>query len=346
MATMNALVYTKPGQIVMREVEKPTPGPGQLLVEVAAVGICGSELDGFLGKSRKRKPPLVMGHEFAGEIAGVGQPVPSRADEFGITSGRVVVNPLVTCGECPPCLAGRSNICPNRRLIGMDGGPGAFAQYVVVPTEHAIALPESISFAAGTFVDPLATVVHAIGKVKHGGGSALVIGAGTIGLLSIRVLTLLGHRYIAAAEPNARRRELAISFGASDVLDPLDTRGAAELRKIAEDEIELVVDAVGTGKSRADAVELVTPGGRILCIGQKDGENYSDSRDMVTKELTLQGSYAYTNDDFAGAIRLLADRQVEPQPLITEMPLSEGPGAFAELTANPGTNLTKVVLTP
>lgn len=340
METVHALVYTMPGQIVMREIEKPSPEPEQVLVKVAAVGICGSEVDGFLGKSRKRKPPLVMGHEFAGEIV-------SARRGISIPSQRVVVNPLITCGRCPHCLAGCANVCPSRRLIGMDwSASGGFAEYAVAPAGHAIPLPDNISFAAGTLVEPLASVVHAMGRVTHRRGPALVIGAGTIGLLCVRILELLGCRYVAAAEPNVHRRQLALSLGATDAFDPLDTHGAAQLRKIADRGMELIVDAVGTGKSRADAVELAASGGHILCIGQKDGENHSDSRDVVTKELAVQGSYAYTPDDFAKAIQLLADRQVEPEPLITEMPLSAGPNAFAELTENPETNLIKVVLRP
>ena len=147
---MKALVWVAPGKISLQDKEKPVPQRDEVLIRVRGAGICGSEVEGFLGKSDKRIPPLIMGHEFAGDIEQSG-----AGDDDPLNGKRVVVEPYLTCGECEECLQGRDNLCPSRQLIGIHQ-PGAFAQYVAVPRKAVYILPDGLDYVGGSIVEPLA----------------------------------------------------------------------------------------------------------------------------------------------------------------------------------------------
>src|SRR3954453_14760394 len=183
---MRAIVWQGPERMAVEEQpEPPDPGPGELVLRPAAVGICGSEVEGYLGHMGNRTPPLIMGHEFAGVV------VAAASDHAELEGARVAVNPLSGCGHCALCRAGLGNVCPDRVLIGVHV-PGAFADFVKVPAKDARVLPDGVSARLGALMEPLANGVHAVGlggpDVEH----AVVLGAGTIGLVTLQAALLSG----------------------------------------------------------------------------------------------------------------------------------------------------------
>src|ERR687884_1384555 len=210
---MKAIVWNGPEEMAVEEVPEPTVEPGTVIVRPEAVGICGSEVEGYLGKMGNRVPPLVMGHEFAGTVIEVGEGVDK--DLVGRT---VAVNPLSSDGTCRLCRAGYTNLCPNRKLVGIHS-PGGFAEYVLAPAQNVYPLPEGVETRAGALAEPLANGVHAVRlglagrSVEHAG----VIGAGTIGLMCLQAAVLDGVPEVHAVEPVEARREQALALGAKAI---------------------------------------------------------------------------------------------------------------------------------
>src|SRR5512132_4270463 len=205
---MKAIVWHGPGRMTIEERPDPVdPGSGELIVRPEAVGICGSEVEGYLGHMGNRRPPLVMGHEFAGVVVAAG-------DGAGAWEGaRVAVNPLAGCGHCRLCRAGQENLCPQRTLIGVHRD-GAFADLVTAPAANARALPDGVPARVGALVEPLANGVHAVRLALAGDPvtRAVVIGAGTIGLMTLQAALLSGIAHVAVLEPHGQRRERALAL--------------------------------------------------------------------------------------------------------------------------------------
>ncbi len=213
---MRALVYTAPRRLEMLELPIPEPKAGELLVRVRAVGVCGSDLDGFLGKSKKRVPPLVLGHEFSGEIAMSR----TRSPDFRV-GDRVAVFPLVTCGEWSYCRSGRHNICPTRQVYGLDFH-GRLAEYVSAPPQCLFKLPEGMSFVEGGLVEPLANAVHVLDRLPSLQSQAgLVYGAGPIGALVCWAAKHFGCSRLAVVDVNAKRLARFRDLGADVVIHGL-----------------------------------------------------------------------------------------------------------------------------
>jgi threonine dehydrogenase-like Zn-dependent dehydrogenase len=256
---VKAIVWQGPERMEIGERPEPAdPPPDEVVLRPGAVGICGSEVEGYLGHMGNRTPPLVMGHEFAGEIvtAGVG------AERWIGT--RATVNPIEGCGHCALCRSGQENICPQRTLIGVHFD-GAFADLVRVPAANLRALPDSLDIRVGALTEPLANGVHAVrlGLAGFDVKSAAVVGAGTIGLVTLQAALLSEIPSVAVIEPQDARRERARSLGAHAVLADGDAARDAG----GELGFDLVLDAVGAQATRAAAVELVRPGGRVVCVG-------------------------------------------------------------------------------
>jgi threonine dehydrogenase-like Zn-dependent dehydrogenase len=303
-----------------------------VVVRPEAVGICGSEIEGYLGRMGNRTPPLVMGHEFAGTVTEVGEGV----DE-DLLGREVAVNPLSSDGTCRLCRAGYTNLCPNRRLVGIHS-PGGFAEYALAPAQNVYPLPEGVEARAGALAEPLANGVHAVrlglagGFVEH----AVVVGAGTIGLMCLQAAVLEGIPEVSVVEPHEARREQALELGARAAY-----ASGEEAREALEGPTEglgadLVVDAVGAEVTRRMAVEvLLRPGGRAVFVGLHDDATTLGFHDIVRGQLDLQGSYAFTADDYEQALEWLVAGSAGIGELPPVLPLEEGPGAFAELVRGP-----------
>lgn len=326
---MDALVFEGPRRMSVSERNRPVPETGQALVEVDAVGICGSELTSFTGSSTRRAPGRVFGHEIAGRVVAAG---PDVADD--LVGGRVAVNPLIPCGRCSQCAAGRSNCCPNRILLGMqvDGG---FAEAVVVPVESLSNAPDLDPIAA-SLVEPLANAAHVLRLLPMVTGSDVaVLGAGAIGLSVVSVLRVAGAGSITVIDPVETRREQAVRAGADHAYPPDE----------APAQTEHVIDAAGTGDSRRYAIEACCAGGTVVLLGLHSASSELPVNAAVAKELRLQCSYAYTRRDFEIALDLLQRGRIPYEDWITEMPLSDGHDAFVILADRPQ-DATKIVLRP
>jgi threonine dehydrogenase-like Zn-dependent dehydrogenase len=337
---MKAIVWQGPEQMVIEDRPDPgDPGAGELIVRPQAVGICGSEVEGYLGHMGNRTPPLVMGHEFAGVVVAAG------ADAGELEGVRVAVNPLSGCGHCRLCRAGHSNLCPDRKLIGVHSD-GAFADLVRAPAASARALPDDVSARTGALVEPLANGVHAVqlGLARGPVERAVVLGAGTIGLVTLQAALLAGIEQVALLEPSTPRRERAAALGAHATY--ASEEEAIESERAATDGLgaDLVIDAVGAQATRELALRVLRPAGQAVYIGLAADDTTLGFHNIVRSQLTLQGSYAYTMDDFEQAFEWLVSGQASLGELAEVRPLDDGPGAFAALAGGPPPAEVKVFL--
>ncbi|MCB1343032.1 MAG: alcohol dehydrogenase catalytic domain-containing protein [Pseudooceanicola sp.] len=309
---MRALVYTGPERLEMREVPDAQPGADDALIRIERVGICGSDMHAYLGHDNRRPAPLILGHEAAGTIVG------------GARDGvRVTVNPLVTCGVCPACKAGRDNLCPTRQIISMPPREGAFAERVAMPLRNLVDLPEGFPAAKAALAEPVACGWHAVRlglKALDGRPvRALVLGGGAIGLGAALSLSAQDVSDITLVEPNALRRDYLIRRCAQNVVE------------VADGLFDLVIDGVGYEATRATASALVRPGGVIVHIGLGSGKGGLDVRRMTLQEITFIGTYAYTAQDFRDTARAIFEGHLGPLDWVDERPLAEGGRAFADI---------------
>jgi threonine dehydrogenase-like Zn-dependent dehydrogenase len=344
-AVMDALVWTAPGHMELQSLSVPAPRADEVLLEVAAVGICGSELSGFLGHNSLRVPPLVMGHEFSARIAQIGGGVLANGDTPAVGQ-RVTVNPLIACGDCAACRAGLSNLCRRRRIVGAHCA-GAFARYVTAPVAQCWPLPAAVDDRAGALVEPLACAVRALRHAQwQGDGPLLILGAGTIGLLCLAVARVQNTGAIVISDRVDARLHLTLAWGATLAVNGRAADAEDRLRTTLPDGAACVIDAVGAVATRALALRCVRPGGRLIYIGLHDEASPLAANYLVRQEIAIQGSFSYTPTDFAHAIALLENGAIAPSAAwIEERPLAEGVAAFAGLIDGSIT-IPKIMLRP
>ena len=333
---MKALVYTQPNEVTYRDEPEPQFGAGDVLIEVDAVGICGSDMHAYHGHDPRRNPPLILGHELAGRILeGPGK------------GRRVTVNPLITCGYCEYCKQGRDNLCANRTMIGMTRA-GGFAERVSTAAASVIDIPQDMSVRAAALTEPAATAVHAINVAMRAlvrplpECRVLVLGGGAIGMLSALLLKSCGVRHVTVSETNPLRRASLEKAAAVATYDPLQP-GAAHAP--ADNSMDLVIDAVGGKATRNSALAAVKPGGVVMHIGLMDWASEIDMRKLTLAEITLIGSYTYSTVDLRAAALALHEGAFGDLAWVEERPLSEGAAAFRDLHEG-RTASAKVVLRP
>ena len=285
-----ALVWTDMKKMELKEKNIEDPQPGWVMVKVNYAGICGSELSAFIGQNELRKPPSVMGHEFSGTVVKVG----SKSDS-SLINRNVAVNPLVTCGKCRYCRTGNRQLCLERKIIGIDY-PGGFAEYVNVP---AYSCYEIVNSPEASLAEPLATALRAVNHAKPMiDDNALVIGAGTIGLLSLKLLETSGTIERIIADVNNHRLEHAMHWGAT-----LSINNKNE--SVKNDNFDIVVDAVGTEETRQIAINSVRRGGRIVYVGLHEPNTEFPVNYIIRNEININGSFCYSDDDFRRAVDLI-----------------------------------------
>ncbi len=342
---MKALLLTAPGILEYLDVPEPVMGDDDVLVRVEAVGICGSDVHGMDGSSGRRVPPLVMGHEAAGVIEAVGRSVSGWAPGDPVT-----VDSTIFCGRCLFCAEGLTNLCDERRVLGVATGEyrrdGAFAERVVVPARVAHRLPDGISMAEAALAEPLAVALHAVSRAEPGRGStALVVGAGLIGLLITAVLREAGCERIVVVDLDAGRLARATALGATEVIvGGGDDTVEAIVRLTSGRGPDVAFEAVGIASTVQLAIASVRKGGTVVLVGNVTPMAELPLQWVVSRQLTLAGSAA-SSDEFPRAIELIASRRVDVAALVSQVaPLSEGAAWFDRL-GQPGTELLKVVLT-
>ncbi len=346
---MKALVHTKPYEFEYADVADPEPGPQDVLVRVAYVGICGSDLHGYTGESGRRIPPIIMGHEASGWIEAVGTDVPDRPELR--PGARACFDSTVYCNACDACQAGRFNRCINRQVLGVSvpgmKRQGCMAELVCLPWWTIVPMPEPLSFERAALIEPVAIAAHAvtIGQVKEG-NIVLVIGAGTIGLFLLQVARLAGARRVLVSDPIRSRRFLAAQLGAEVTIDPLEENLHAVVRDESGGQgADIVFEAVGFAPTIRQAVDSARMGGRVVLVGNLAKLVEINPQDLISRELELHGSYA-SSGEFRTCVDLVAEGHLQVDPLISDvMPLAEGAMAFKRLSQNQE-NLLKILLKP
>jgi (R,R)-butanediol dehydrogenase / meso-butanediol dehydrogenase / diacetyl reductase len=339
---MRAGVFRGVRQVPIEDVPDPSPGPRDIVLEVKACGICGSDLHTY-AQGMLAEEGQVMGHEFSGAVVEVGPEVE------GIAVGdRVTGLPIQPCGDCRQCLEGRAHLCETwtRRSVGY-GIPGAFAERLWIPQAvlggNVHKLPDELAFEDAALVEPLAVGVHAVGQADPGPGDvALVLGLGTIGLQVAQVLLARGVEQVIGADLSPMRRSVARELGVTAVAG--GDLGAAVPEAAGFRPIDVVFEATGAAQLVQGAFEIVRPAGTVVLIALYEERAELDPTIIVQKEITVRGSAIYTPDEFHEAIELLASGRAKGQPLITHRwPLEALGEAFeAQLEKN---SAIKVMIT-
>lgn len=327
-------------------VDMPVPdlGPDDVLIRVRACGICGSDVHGLDGSTGRRLPPIVMGHEASGVIEMVGAAV----SEFA-KGDRVTFDSMVYCGRCYFCKRGQSNLCDNRQVVGVSPGDyrrhGAFAEYVAVPARIVYRLPDSFPFEHAAMIEAVSVAVHAvaIAPVKLG-DTAVVAGAGMIGLLTMQTLRNAGCPQVIAFDPDPTRLKLATASGATAAVSPQEAASTvADLTGGRGADIGM--ECVGTTEPLKTLLASVRKGGTIGLVGNVKPTVELPLQAVVTREIRLQGSCGSAGD-YPVCIDLMAREAIKVAPLITAVaPLADGPAWFDRLYRKEP-NLMKVILQP
>ncbi|MEL6967160.1 MAG: alcohol dehydrogenase catalytic domain-containing protein [Pseudomonadota bacterium] len=328
---MRALFYTGTMKSEVRQTPDPIASNDRVHLDLSHCGICGSDMHAWHGHDPRRVPPMILGHEAVG--------VPRNGTYAG---QRVAINPLHTCGVCRHCLAGDDHLCPERQLMGMLL-PGAYAEQTVADERNLFPIPDALSSADAALAEPLAVCIHALEVARKtmrrpiSESRCVVLGGGAIGVLTALLLADQGCKDLHIAELNAPRRDvLKAAVPACQPYDPLD--GEPD-----DGSVDLVMDAVGMGGTRAAASKIAVPGGTIVHIGLQDSAEGLDTRRLTLQEITFSGTYCYSRYDFAAAIQLLARGLIANRDWIELRPLSDGAQSFQDI--HDGNAPPKIILT-
>ena len=336
---MNALVYLGPRRIEVQQRSKPELRPESVLIRVKAVGICGSDVHGYTGESGRRTPPLVMGHEFAGVVEAVAQGV-----DVSWVGRAVTVQPVLSCGRCDQCMAGLSQRCRSRSLLGANCD-GAMAEFVVVPEKNLVPLSPPADFVGATLAEPAAVAYHAVRQpAALKGGVVLVCGGGPIGLFTALMAREAGARAVVISEIQESRRNLAMALGTDAAVDPAASDVGSALRVFdPRGEADISVDAVGIQPTVEAAIKYLKPGGEIVLLGGWKTLSIPMGT-IVAKEARLLGSFNYLPEEFAAAANWVSlHRDVCGAVVSHTCKLQEGAEAFRRLAEEPSQIMKSVI---
>lgn len=314
---MKRAVLDKPNTLKVMDSDAPRPGPGEALVKVMRCGVCGSDIHSYTGRHPLTVYPVTPGHEFSGIVTEVGD----RVDR-ALEGARVCVEPSLTCGRCPQCLSGRYNICGELKVMGFQA-PGAFCELIAVPAEKVHLLPGDVGFDAGALAEPLAVGVHALRRSGAGrGDSALIIGAGVIGLMVLTAARASGIDALVA-EPDAARADTARALGATRVF-PGGRHSSELISAVSEAGVGFVFECVGLARTADMAVRLAPRGSTLVVAGVFPGPVPVPLDLVQDGELDIRGTLMYMAEDFELALGLLGDGLVDTEALITHsVPLEQ-----------------------
>ena len=328
-------------------IDVPTPelAEDEVLIRVKATGICGSDVHGMDGSSGRRIPPVIMGHESAGEIAELG----SSVLDWNV-GDRVTFDSTIFCGHCDYCRSERANLCDHRRVLGVSCGdynqPGAFAEFIKVPARILYRLPDQMSFHQAAMCEPVAVGLHAVGRIPiQPDDTAVVIGTGIIGLLIVQALKLAGCNKVIAIDLDPFKLEKALSLGA-DAAILSDPETVTNVLKITDGRgVDVAMEVIGIAPTINMAIQMLRKGGALGCVGNISPKVEFPLQAVVTRELTVYGSCSIRNE-YPAAIEAISSGQIQVEPIISQIaPLSEGARWFSKLHENQE-KLLKVILEP
>jgi len=339
---MKAAIWYGGKDVRVEEIPEPDVGDCDVLVRVRAVGICGSDLHAYEGISRRRVPPLVMGHEIAGEIADTGRDVKGLK-----RNDRVVVYPVLSCGECEYCRCGNENLCRDIRFMGLHV-LGGFAEYVAVPADRCYKIAPGLAFEKACLTEPLAVAVHVADSSRmRVNDSILIIGAGAVGSMITQVVRLRTSGQIIVTDILDSRLDLAKKLGADVAINSREKDAVEEILTLTDGKgVDVSIEVVGIQSTVQQALASVKKGGTIIAVGLLEKNMEIDMMRVVTNQLELHGSYIYSDYDFRSSISLIANDKVNLQPYLTHIfALEDAQKGFEEMTTNKE-NVLKVILKP
>lgn len=337
---MKCLYYSEYGKVEVSDLPVPVFGPDEVLIKVLACGICGSELETFKSRSHRRKPPIIMGHEFSGIVQALGARV------SGFQRGQhVVSHSLVSCSHCAACQREDTHLCVNRQIFGMHRN-GAFSEYVNVPASSLIAIEKQVDPREACLSEPLANGIHMVNLTRHLRPEKIaIIGAGPIGLMALQAFKALTACTLVIADISRERLVTAQRLGAqhticvtaenfNDCIDDIFSGGA-----------DLIIDAVGSRTTNEQALNGTRPGGAVVLIGLLENANSFYTYEIILKEKQLIGTYAASRQELKHALALIEDQVVDVRSWITYASLSESEDAFHKML-HPPADTIKTVLIP
>lgn len=333
---MKALVYTQPNEVQLHDRPEPELADGEVVLRIDAAGICGSDMHAYHGHDPRRKPGLVLGHEFSATVL-------ASAHALWPVGQRVTGNPLITCGRCDWCLQGRDNLCAHRTMVGMTR-PGAFAERMSIPGSCLIELPDALGPVAAALTEPAATALHALNLSMRSlvrplpECRVLVLGGGAIGMLAALLMRHYGVDELRVAEVNPLRRASLERHARCATYDPRSESPGDSAH-------DYVIDAVGSAVTRQTALAAVKPGGVVMHIGLQDWASEIDMRKLTLAEITLLGTYTYTTADLRATVAALHQGQFGDLAWVEERALADGPQAFVDLDSG-ASAAPKIVLRP
>ncbi|MEZ6127385.1 MAG: galactitol-1-phosphate 5-dehydrogenase [Planctomycetaceae bacterium] len=342
---MKALLLSEYKKLELTDLPQPEIGPEDVLVQVQACGICGSDIHGWDGSSGRRVPPLVMGHEAAGIVSAVGNQVQNFRE-----GDRVTFDSTVWCGKCHFCLSGRPNLCDNRMVLGVSCGDyrryGCFAEYVSVPARICCSLPDELPFEHAALIEAVSVAVHAANRTPVSlGDTAVVVGSGMIGLLVIQAIKQKGCTVIAT-DLNAERLRLAKKLGADATINVTEDNAVARVKELTGGRgADVALEVVGATPTIKSAIDCTRKGGSVTIVGNLAPTIELPLQSVVTRELNIFGSCASAGE-YPACVNLLASGRIQVEDMITaKAPLEQGHDWFSRLYAGEP-NAMKVVLCP
>lgn len=343
---MKALVLTDYRKLELQDLPKPNPGPGEVLIRVEACGVCGSDVHGYDGSTGRRIPPLVMGHEAAGVVADVGAGV----TRFQLGQ-RVTFDSTVSCGQCFFCKRGDVNLCDARQVLGVSCGDyrraGAFAEFVTVPDRILYTLPDGLSFQKAAMIEAISVAVHAVAITPVAlNDTAVVVGVGMIGLLTLQAAKLAGCRRIIAVDVDEGRLQTARGLGATETIAAKNNDVPAAVRELTGGRgADVAFECVGATATVQSAIESTRKGGMVTLVGNISPRIELPLQSVVTRQIRLQGSCASAGE-IPACIDLLAAGLIQVEPMLSAFaPIDEGAQWFERLYSHEA-GLMKVVLHP
>ena len=321
---MKALVMHEYKKLTYEEVATPAPKAGEVLVRLKACSVCGSDVHGFDGSTGRRRPPVIMGHEASGIIAGVGEGVTNYK-----VGDRVTFDSTVYCGKCPMCLEGKVNLCADRQVLGVSceeyNRAGCFAEYVCVPEYILYRLPDNVTYVQASMIEPLSVAYHAATRTAiTPNDTVMVVGVGTIGLLTLQVVRSFGAKAIIAVDIDDKRLELAKKNGATACVNSKDSDALEQIRAISGGGVTVAMDATGIESTVNLCIKSVVLDGRVVLIGNLAPAINFPLQYVVTRQISLFGSCASAGE-YPQCLELIAAGKVEVDSMISKLvPLAEG----------------------
>ena len=344
---MKALLLTAPSRLEFTDCPDPIPADDEVLLRIRACGICGSDIHGWDGSTGRRRPPLIMGHEAAGEIVAVGPRV-----ERWRPGDRVTFDSTISCGSCAFCRDGQVNLCENRRVVGVAPTEyrqhGAFAELLAIPARILYALPDALSFQHAAMIEPVSIAVHAVQRIRlTQTDTAVVVGAGMIGLFVIQVLRWAGAKQIIAVDLAESRLALARELGATHTLKSDACDVVAEVARLTGGRgADCAFEVVGVSATLNLAIATLRKGGSAVLVGNLAPKTDFPLQAVVTRELTLHGTCSSAGE-YPLCLDLISRGIVRVEPMMSAVaPLAEGAEWFQRLSAPDGAKYMKVVLEP